>query len=271
MRVLNPRVDPEAFFGSLAHARARVLMLDYDGTLAPFAVRPERAFPYPEAGAEIERILEEGTTRVVIVSGRRLEDLVPLLPWRRRPELWGAHGWERMLPDGRTLRREPEARAREALARAEGIARELAREGARIETKPASVALHWRGLPVLVAAKVRESARRQWEPLTGDAALELLDFECGLELRATGCSKGEAVRTVLEESARPAAAAYLGDDLTDEDAFAAVQPEGLAVLVRGELRETRADVWIRPPQELLVFLRRWRESARETRRDAARA
>lgn len=51
--------------------------------------------------------------------------------------------------------------------------------------------------------------------------------------------------------------AYLGDDVTDEDAFHAVKPRGLAVLVRAELRETAADLWIRPPRELVAFLRSW--------------
>lgn len=259
MRVLNPAVDLDAFFHQLAAARARVLLLDYDGTLAPFEVRPERAFPYPGVGDELERIMNGGRTRVVIVSGRRLDDLTPLLPWRRRPELWGTHGWERLLPDGRRFATEPDQGTRDRLAAAEEQARALAREGARVETKPASVAVHWRGLPVLAVAKVREGVRRAWEPLAGVGGVELLDFDAGLELRAFGCNKRHAVQTVLSETEAHAPVAYLGDDVTDEDAFAAVKPRGLAVLVRPQLRETRADVWIRPPRELIAFLRRWRD------------
>jgi trehalose-6-phosphatase len=66
---------------------------------------------------------------------------------------------------------------------------------------------------------------------------------------------------VLSETAGDGAIAYLGDDLTDEDAFAAVKPRGLAVLVRPELRETEADVWLQPPRELVAFLKRWRAAA----------
>ena len=47
MQVLSPRIDMGAFYEQLATARQRVLMLDYDGTLAPFKVRPEEAVPYP--------------------------------------------------------------------------------------------------------------------------------------------------------------------------------------------------------------------------------
>ena len=54
--------------------------------------------------------------------------------------------------------------------------------------------------------------------------------------------------------------AYLGDDLTDEAAFRAVNDAGLSslsVLVRQEWRETSAEVWLRPPEELKGFLKRW--------------
>jgi trehalose 6-phosphate phosphatase len=260
MRVLSPAVDPDAFFEKLARAHARVLLLDYDGTLAPFAVRPERAFPYPGVGEELERLMDGGGTRVVIVSGRKLDDLVPLLPWRRRPELWGTHGWERLLPDGSRHVAEPGEEIRGRLAQAEERAHQLfTQDGARVEVKPAAVALHWRGLPALAVAKVREGAQRAWGGLADSGGLELLGFDGGLELRAAGCDKRHAVETVLSETPGEAAVAYLGDDLTDEDAFAAVKPRGLAVLVRPELRETRADLWIRPPRELLAFFRRWRE------------
>ena len=55
--------------------------------------------------------------------------------------------------------------------------------------------------------------------------------------------------------------AYLGDDRTDEDAFRALRGRGLSVLVRAEPRETAADAWIRPPEELIEFLRTWRREA----------
>jgi trehalose 6-phosphate phosphatase len=187
-------------------------------------------------------------------------DLVPLLNLRRRPELWGAHGWERLLPDGRGARIPLDVNVRRQLDEGERRARELARAGARLETKPASVALHWRGASALAAARIREALPQLWEPLAANGDVELLPFDGGVELRARGCNKQHAVKAVLSESPGEAAVAYLGDDLTDEEAFEAVKPHGLAVLVRPEFRETAADLWIRPPRELLAFLRRWRDA-----------
>jgi trehalose-6-phosphatase len=68
------------------------------------------------------------------------------------------------------------------------------------------------------------------------------------------------MRTILGELGAGAVAAYLGDDLTDEDAFVAIKGRGLAALVRAEARPTAADIRLRPPDELLAFLRRWHET-----------
>ncbi len=65
------------------------------------------------------------------------------------------------------------------------------------------------------------------------------------------------MRAILSEMGRDAAVAYLGDDRTDEDAFLALHGHGLSVLVRGEFRDTAADVWIRPPEGLVAFLTDW--------------
>jgi trehalose-phosphatase len=213
----------------------------------------------------LDDIMAAERSRVVIVTGRTVGDLVPLLNLRRRPELWGAHGWERLLPDGRGARAELDQDVRRRLHEGERRARELARAGARIETKPASVALHWRGTSALAAARIRDALPQLWEPLLGAGELELLEFDGGLELRARGCNKQHAVEAVLAEMPGDAAVAYLGDDFTDEDAFLAVKPRGLAVLVRPEFRETAADVWIRPPRELIAFLRRWLDACGRTR------
>jgi trehalose-phosphatase len=97
--------------------------------------------------------------------------------------------------------------------------------------------------------------RALWEQRAGE--LEILPFDEGLELRARGCNKQFAVKAVLSETPQGAAAAYLGDDITDEDAFRAVKARGLGVLVRTEFRPTEADVWLTPPQELVTFMKQW--------------
>ena len=129
--------------------------------------------------------------------------------------------------------------------------------GGRSETKPACLAVHWRGLANEAAAAIRAIVSENWALHARDSGLELHDFDGGVELRVPGRHKGDAVRMIRKEMP-DALLAYLGDDLTDEDAFAALGEQDLGVLVRKDLRPaTAAGLWITPPEELLAFLQRW--------------
>jgi trehalose-phosphatase len=259
MEILQPGFDLDRFFAELGRAEKRALLLDYDGTLAPFHTQRDQAAPYPGVREILGAMQRAGHTRLAVVSGRAIADLAPLLGLDPPPELWGTHGWERQLPGGaRELATLAPAAVRGldaalALALARGLAE-------RCERKPTSLALHWRGLPAPAAQELRAWARQHWSQLAHSAGLATHDFDGGVELRAPGRDKGDAVRTILGELGEGAVAAYLGDDLTDEDAFAAIKGRGLAALVRDEPRSTAADVRLRPPDELLAFLKRWHKT-----------
>jgi trehalose 6-phosphate phosphatase len=128
---------------------------------------------------------------------------------------------------------------------------------ARCERKPASVALHWRGMPEVTAKEIETEIRKAWTPLTRGQLLELHSFDGGIELRACGRTKATAVREVLDALGDDQPVAFLGDDLTDEDGFRAIRGRGLGILVRKDFRPTAAEVHLRPPQGLLDFLDEW--------------
>ena len=262
MQALNRYTEIEEFFKKIPVAPERVLMLDYDGTLAPFHLRPHLAYPYPEVVDALDCLMGDSGTRVVIISGRRAEEIMPLLRLTRQPEIWGNHGWERLSPDGELTLREVGADARDLLERAHSTAEGALDFGARLERKPASVALHWRGLPIIKRLKAQAWINAAWNPLVSQDGLELLPFNGGLEVMVRGEHKGHAVRSVLADAPAGSLVAYLGDDLTDEEAFREVQQRGLGVLVRDRPRDTQANLWIRPPHELRRFIRHW---CRETR------
>jgi trehalose 6-phosphate phosphatase len=257
MDVLTPGLDLGRYLHGVAHAPERVLLLDYDGTLAPFRVRPELATPYPQVRHALNGIMRAGGTRVIIMSGRRAVELLPLLPLRERPEIWGLHGWERLQPDGSMLAARPREHELAALEDAAAMLQPTLRNGSRIERKPGSVALHWRGVPAIVVAKLKAAAAAAWKTVAADRGLDFVPFDGGLELRVPGWNKQNAVRALLKEVPTDAAIAYLGDDTTDEDVFEEVKTRGIAVLVRERYRPTNADIWLRPPRELLGFLRHW--------------
>jgi len=255
MKVLEREDTYAEFLDRVSSASERVLLLDYDGTLAPFTVDREHAFPYPEVPPLLQRISQAGT-RVVLISGRPAREVMLLSGVHPHPEIWGGHGFERLKTDGtyeiQSLSSEQEGALRVAaeMLRAHGLESEM-------ELKPGSVAVHWRGLDNDKTEFIEQQTSQLWTPLASAAGLELRRFDGGLELRAADINKGNAVSTILGECGANSAIAYLGDDLTDEDAFRTLKGRGLSALVRPEFRTTTADIWLRPPQELIRFLTDW--------------
>lgn len=256
METLNAQSIAEQFFGRMAEVQQRILLLDYDGTLAPFTPNRDEAVPYPGVAAILQRILRETETRLVMISGRSAWGLRSLLKVDPMPEIWGSHGMERLWPSGDYQLTPIDDKQRVALnAAANALTR--SNMSSRLEYKAASLALHWRGLTPAAADLAYRLARNAWAPIAEKDGLELLEFDGGLELRVSNCDKGKAVRTVLAEVNDASSIAYLGDDQTDEDAFRALRSHDLSVLVRPEFRETSAQMWIKPPEELLQFLGEW--------------
>jgi len=255
--------EVEQFMFALAQSQNSALLLDYDGTLAPFSIDRKRALPYAGVTSLLQDIVDTGRTRVVIVSGRNAYEVCPLLGIKPCPEIWGSHGLQRLRPDGSCQMPEIDQPSLQALGDA---GRWLSYQGLQqmAEPKPGSIAVHWRALDEAAATKLRGKILLGWFPIAERASLTLLDFDGGVELRVPDRDKSGAVQTILEEIGPDAPVAYLGDDTTDERAFRALQDRGLTVLVRPERRKTAAQVWLKPPRGLLEFLSRWLEACRTT-------
>jgi trehalose 6-phosphate phosphatase len=248
------------FMEQLTAAPSSLLLLDYDGTLAPFHTERHRAYPYPQVVPLLEGILKCAKSRVVIVTGRPIIEMGPLLSPLDNIEIWGSHGLEHRLADGtyRQIMIAPEPAA--VLSQAESWLN-VAGLAHMTEIKPGGIAVHWRGLPDAEAERIQSCAQKGLSGFGEQSGLKLLRFEAGLELRVAHPTKGDAISSVLSDSDHRAPIAYLGDDLTDEDAFRVLNSYGLTVLVRPEYRETNAQIWLRPPRELVSFLEQWLNSA----------
>ncbi len=255
MRTLNPAFSIHTFFDKLSKADKNALLLDYDGTLAPFKKSRNKAFPYSGVRDTLNKIQGSDKTRLIIITGRAVKDIIQLLGLKELPEIWGSHGWERLMPDGRYELWVD----KDASTGIKRLSSWLEHEGFSdiCEEKPAGIAIHFRGLKEDYIKKVKNRLSENLQSLTADTGLSFHRFDGGLEFRLPGKDKGFAVRTVLSEMGGDVIMAYLGDDLTDEDAFRAIKGKGLGVLVRRELRKTDADIWLKPPDELLEFLNNW--------------
>lgn len=257
MRILHP-FDFDNFFHK-AREKA-LLILDYDGTLAPFKEERMEAYPYPGVKERLFAFAELKHIRTIIVSGRSLSDLeVLLLDGLLHLELWGSHGLERKFPTGEVSHAVFDAKLQEGLdlgikACLENI------DQKHCEIKPYAVALHWRGMDPTEKLQERNSINKRWEEISSKYEFEIHPFDGGIELRPKGQTKGDTVRELLKEVPPETAIAYFGDDITDEDAFRALADRGLKVLVRKEFRPTLADIQVIPPEELLSFLDRWKSN-----------
>jgi trehalose-phosphatase len=258
MEVLNSEIDLENFYKSLKSDRQKVLLLDYDGTLAPFRKERDKAYPHDGIPEILDEMIESGKIRVVIISGRAIKDLEPLLKLKNMPEIWGSHGWEHIDEDGNYTAFKLSKDMMQGLIDAKAWVEKQGYED-RSELKHGCLALHWRGLSNDEISKIKSSAVSELFPIASRSSLELRDFDGGIELRAPGKDKGDAVKKILSDLSG-AVISYLGDDLTDEDAFRALGTSGLSVLVNSSKRPTSADLWLESYDELLEYLNTWKAS-----------
>ena len=249
----------EEFLRAVAKAQRSALLLDYDGTLAPFLTNRREAVPFAGISELLQKIVDSGRTRVVIITGRNAREIPSLLPLSPFPEVWGSHGLQRLRPDGTCETFEIPPNLIRGLADAN---RWLGYQGLQdiAETKPGSVAVHWRALDESAAVELRERILLGWFPIAARESLKVMEFDGGVEIRVPDPDKGHAVRTILAELGAGVPVAYLGDDVTDEHAFRALGSRGLAVLVRPMKRRTAAHAWLKPPEELAEFLSLWRDA-----------
>lgn len=244
----------------LQKAESAILICDYDGTLAPFVENRFQAYTYPGIIPRLEKIRTIGD-EIAVVTGRPISEILDLMPLAKHLEVWASHGMQHKLADG-ALRNYPlSSRVEDILKEAFEWCRKTGFEN-RLDWKHGSLAIHWRGLPVDDAAEISSQVKNSWQLLIDVSNdVNIHEFDGGLELRAAGRDKGSAVKELLgKQRTGKLFAAFIGDDLTDEDAFRAIKDHGYGILVREEYRETEAEFWIKPPGELYEFLDMWIDS-----------
>ncbi|MGP1346831.1 MAG: trehalose-phosphatase [Phycisphaerales bacterium] len=208
-------------------ARTPVLLIatDYDGTLAPIVADPERATPHREAIIAIRQLSELPATHTAIISGRALRDLAHLTGSPDRVRLVGSHGSEfdagfadSLPPEAAALRQRIIEQLNAAADRGTGFA---------VETKPASVAFHYRNADPDLARPIVT------ELLAGPGALDGVHVKHGkmvVEFAVISTNKGAALDTVRHRVGATATL-FIGDDATDEDAFHILRGPDLGIKV----------------------------------------
>ncbi|MGO9156103.1 trehalose-phosphatase [Mycobacterium sp.] len=213
-------------------ARRPAVFFDFDGTLSDIVNDPDAATLAPGAGEALQKLAAR--CPVAVLSGRDLADVTERVGL---PGIWyaGSHGFELTAPDGTHHQNDAAAAAIPVLEQATAELREQLGSipGVVVEHKRFGVAAHYRNAARdrvgEVAAAVRAAGQRHaLRVTTGREVIELrpdIDWD-----------KGKTLRWVIDHlqqaGSGPMVPIFLGDDITDEDAFDAVRHDGVPIVVR---------------------------------------
>jgi len=214
---------------SHACAEKRLIFLDYDGTLVPFASAPNAAMPDRELLVLLQRLTQDSKNHVYLISGRdratlsrwfdgmKLDFVAEHGAWIRR------HGsdWQLVKP----LRSGWKERLRPILRT---YADQLA--GALLEEKEYSLAFHYRRCDPELGAQRAKQLSHELTQFTANFAVQVLEGKKVVEVRNAGVTKGSTAAQVAAELA-PDFVLAIGDDETDEDLFRALPPQALSIRV----------------------------------------
>lgn len=219
------------------------LFLDMDGVLAPIMATPEAVVADPRRTQVLRRLAVRLEGRLAILSGRTLSEIDRITDGAVASAA-GVHGLERRH-QGEVLAALADPALGEAVAAFRDFAR--SRPGARVEDKGLSTALHYR-----LAPDHAHAALDLAQDLAAATGLKLQGGDMVVELRTPGADKGSALTAFMQTPPFAGAAPImLGDDLTDEDAFAAAAALGGQGVLVGPPRATAAR-WRLPEQAAVL-------------------
>ena len=143
MRASSAKAILTEFMGRFAASRDSALLVDYDGTLAPFQALRDRAYPYPGVEPILEKIIQCSKSRVIVLTGRPVRELQTLFRPFHNLEVWGSHGMEHLRGDGTYQQTVIDSEVAAVSAKQDKVDR--SRPDILSEIKPGGIAIHWRG------------------------------------------------------------------------------------------------------------------------------
>lgn len=243
----TPDLPPPPGLADLAAEGAQLaLFLDFDGTLVEIAATPDGIDVPARLGSALCALAERFDGRVALVSGRSVADLESHLG-ALALACAGSHGADRRLADGSALEGEPETFPDAVRQQLRAFA---AREGLDFEDKPHGAALHYRANPL------REGEGLAFATALAErSGMAVKRGKCVVELVHPGADKGTALDAFMRHArfagARPI---FVGDDVTDEDGFAAAGEHGGFGVIVGERATTCARFRLSGPDAVRGWL-----------------
>ncbi len=249
MTTLPPEI--QARIAELARAAVLLVASDYDGTLSPIVSDPAKARPHREAMVALHSLALLPRTHVTIISGRSLRDLSELTGSPGNVHLVGSHGSE-FDPGFASRMPQHTVDLKDRLARE---LTELAAQtpGCTVEIKPASVAFHYRNAEPVAGERAAKAVHEGPAKLAG---VQIKTGKMVVELGVIEADKGRALDAIRHRVAATSAI-FLGDDVTDEDAFGVLRGPDIGIKVGPG--ETAAGLRIESTEQVALILARLAE------------
>ena len=236
------------------HNKTPVIFLDYDGTLTPIVEDPEKAILSSEMKNLLRRLAAQYP--VAIISGRDLDDVKKMIQVDNLVYA-GSHGFDIVKPGGKVRQNEEGQNYLPFLDRAGNYlhTRLDVIPGINIERKKFAIAVHYRNVEIKYIDQIKKTTDEVLEmfpDLKKGEGKKIIELQPNIEWH-----KGKAVRWLLQSqprTTREPVPVYIGDDLTDENAFDTLAGDGLTVLVGDHGRKTSAHYRLENVNQVKQFL-----------------
>lgn len=246
------KLNKAALFEAYMRSKRRIIFLDYDGTLAPFQLKPELALPTDDIKNLLYRLSEDNSNQVVIISGReqkRLEEWLGTIPltlvaehgaFHKKPsQQWKSyfplqHEWKnRMLPPMKAL--------------------ETQFDGTKVEEKQFSLTWHYRNIKTPLSTKELNQILAALRALPNKIEFLIYEESYAIELRTLGIDKGRFAGLHAMNDGPYNFMLAIGDGRTDEDLFKVIGSESFSIKV-GESNNSYAQYYLENQEDVIPFL-----------------
>ncbi|MFQ5908090.1 MAG: bifunctional alpha,alpha-trehalose-phosphate synthase (UDP-forming)/trehalose-phosphatase [Thermoplasmata archaeon] len=248
--------DRRALVDAYRGSRSRLLLLDYDGTLAPFHLKPGKAVPDENLVALLTRLSSDPANEVIVVSGRDRptleawfgEERIGLVAEHGAWSRWRSGAWEKAPPARNDWKPEIRSTLEWFVDRT---------PGSSVEEKDFSLVWHYRRVdPDMAPLRARELKDTLIDHVA-DLGLVALEGNKVVEVKNAGVDKGTAVQKWLQ-SREWNFILSVGDDVTDEDVFNRL-PDNAHSLKVG-MGPTKAGHSVAAPEDVRSLLKEFIEA-----------
>lgn len=236
-----------------------LLLLDFDGTLAPIVGNPSEAFLPGKTKDALEALKQKSWCTIAILSGRQLDDLVARIGVQGI--IYGGNHGVQLRGPGIDFQASLSTETIDALRTIAYRLGSLSSSVNRVlvENKGSSLSVHYRNVEPLTASTIPDLVGGIIQPFLDVGFVRARQGKKVIDITADSWDKGKAVTWLFNHATCSNGrkgrllTVYIGDDTTDEDAFSVVSENGFAILV-GKKKTSRASYFVKNTDEVYSFL-----------------